>query len=445
MSESHAIMDGNVHVYRRENSRYWQCAVYLSGRNHRQTTGQANLALAIEFARDWYLDRVAEDRLRQKGLMPGPAGVAITAPEPPRPRVPGEKTFRQAASVFLREYETMTQGERNAEYVASKERLLRLYILPFLGDLPLSAITAGRIQDYRLHRLTPPEQLKPTRYQVNGREVVGRQRKWKRPSRSTLHAEIVCLRQVLKTANRNGWMASLPDMSAPYKASGKISHRAWFSPDEYRRLYEATRERARNPKKERWRGECEQFHDYVLFMVNTGLRPDEASRLQFRDVNVVVDEDTRERILEIEVRGKRGVGYCKSMPGAVLPFQRVRKRKNPSPSDPVFGAIQRELLNTILDELDLKKDRDGNPRTAYSLRHTYICLRLMEGADIYQVAKNCRTSVEMIEKYYASHIKNTLDAAAINVRKDPPARKIPSAPRRSGKRYARPAANAAPL
>jgi hypothetical protein len=41
----------------------------------------------------------------------------------------------------------------------------------------------------------------------------------------------------------------------------------------------------------------------------------------------------------------------------------------------------------------------------------------MEGADIYQIAKNCRTSVEMIEKYYASHLKNTLDAAAINVRK----------------------------
>ena len=41
----------------------------------------------------------------------------------------------------------------------------------------------------------------------------------------------------------------------------------------------------------------------------------------------------------------------------------------------------------------------------------------MEGADIYQIAKNCRTSVEMIEKYYASHINTMLDAAAINVRK----------------------------
>ena len=41
-------------------------------------------------------------------------------------------------------------------------------------------------------------------------------------------------------------------------------------------------------------------------------------------------------------------------------------------------------------------------RAAYSLRHTYICMRLMEGADIYQIAKNCRTSVEMIEKFYAA-------------------------------------------
>ena len=41
----------------------------------------------------------------------------------------------------------------------------------------------------------------------------------------------------------------------------------------------------------------------------------------------------------------------------------------------------------------------------------------MAGADIYQIVKvkNCRTSVEMIEKYCAAHIKTSLDAAAINV------------------------------
>jgi hypothetical protein len=64
----------------------------------------------------------------------------------------------------------------------------------------------------------------------------------------------------------------------------------------------------------------------------------------------------------------------------------------PQPIDLLFPTSHRELLNPILGELKLKHDRDGNVRTSYSLRHTYICFRLMEGADIYQIAKNCRTS-----------------------------------------------------
>src|SRR5258708_34439860 len=105
------------------------------------------------------------------------------------------------------------------------------------------------------------------------------------------------------------------------------------------------------------------------------------------------------------------------MPGAVTPFERLKERnKPPAPDNLIFGKIQRELFNALLDELGLKIDRDGQRRSAYSLRHTYICMRLMDGADRYQVAKNCRTSVEMIEKYYAAHITNRLNASAINVR-----------------------------
>lgn len=200
------------------------------------------------------------------------------------------------------------------------------------------------------------------------------------------------------------------------------------------------------------------MHDYVLFMANTGLRPDEAKNLEHRDVEIVEDDATGERILEIEVRGKRGVGYCKSMPSAVIPYERLLNRAKPvegesrragqqrrreggeapaeptpvfpEPLDKVFPGNHVKLFNNLLARAKLKLDRDGNARTAYSLRHTYICLRLMEGADIYQVAKNCRTSVEMIEKFYAAHIKSTLDAASINVRKaKPPARKKSDAAR----------------
>jgi hypothetical protein len=42
----------------------------------------------------------------------------------------------------------------------------------------------------------------------------------------------------------------------------------------------------------------------------------------------VHSHDRKRLILEIEVRGKRGVGYCKSMTGAVMPYERLRKRNN---------------------------------------------------------------------------------------------------------------------
>jgi integrase len=101
----------------------------------------------------------------------------------------------------------------------------------------------------------------------------------------------------------------------------------------------------------------------------------------------------------------------------VRPFQRLVERNSTSPTDRVFPADYKKRFNRVLGDLNLKLDRSGNRRTAYSLRHSYISFLLLEVADIYQIAKSCRTSVEMIEKYYAVHLKNALDAAAINRRK----------------------------
>jgi hypothetical protein len=95
------------------------------------------------------------------------------------------------------------------------------------------------------------------------------------------------------------------------------------------------------------------------------------------------------------------------------PTQRPARRRPPV----------RSLRNSVCANAYASRTRARTFRSLYCrtllarVRHTYICLRLLEGADVYQIAKNCRTSIEMIEKYYAVHLKNTLDAAAINVRK----------------------------
>lgn len=386
--EKHQILGGRVYVYRRERSRYWQCSTCLKGRNYRKSTREDSLARAKDFAEDWFFELRGKARTGELN---------------------SERTFKEAAERFKREYAVITEGDRNAGYVANTMARLDNYLIPFLGDKGVSEISGGVVQEYRIWR----QSYSAPRYRGGELKPLPEP---KRPSASTLHQEIVALRQVLKTAIRHGWLDRLPDLSAPYRKSTKVSHRAWFSPDEYKQLYTATRARiAKARSNHRW--SAEQLHDYVLFMANTGLRPDEAKNLQHQDVEVVEDEDTEETILVIAVRGKRGVGYCKSMPGAVRPYERLVERNTPEPTDPLFPISLHTGLNSVLEQEGLKFDREGQRRTAYSLRHTYICLRLMEGADIYQIAKNCRTSVEMIEKYYASHIANSIDTAAVNVRK----------------------------
>jgi integrase len=406
MTARHEILGGKVQLYKRGS--IWHCSASVGGIQHRETTKKEELGQAEDAAEDWYLE------LRGK-FKRGELGKLVEAD--------AHKTFGEAAEEFIREFPLLTEGQRSKTYIAGVVRRLRGHIIPFLGPKGISKVTPGAVQEYFVHRVEA------------AKETTG-----KTLARNTMHQERVAIRQVLKSAHRHGDLEQMPDLSQPYRSNVKISHRAWFASAEYKQLYNATRDRIKNPLNNKYRDDYEDLHDYVLFMVNTGLRPDEAKRLEFRDVAIVKDRDSGETILEIDVvRGKRGVGFCKSMPGAVLPFKRITARRKPTPTERVFPVSHHELFNTILKELDLKFDREGQRRTFYSLRHTYICLRLMEGADVYQIAKNCRTSVKMIEDFYASHIKNTVDASIINVRRSRgrrtavPSRKRPNTARKANR------------
>jgi hypothetical protein len=89
VSESHTILGDKVHIYRRPNSLSWQCASYLGGKNRRTTTKEDSLSKAKEFAEDWYLQ--LRGKLRDGNLKSG-------------------KMFREAAKLYLREFDIITQG-----------------------------------------------------------------------------------------------------------------------------------------------------------------------------------------------------------------------------------------------------------------------------------------------------------------------------------------------
>lgn len=411
------MLGGKLQLEQRGSSRFWQARASVGGKQRQFSTKQESLEKAQKAAEDWYITLKAKDRV----------GVLDSGP-----------TFSKAASQFQKEYGLITDGQRSPKWTAGHELRLRVHLVPFFGDLPINKLTAGKVQEYRVHRMTT--------YMLPNPHSKGKHKpKTKPPARSTLHNEIITLSLVLQTAQRHGWIDHLPNLSAPYKSQAKRTHRPWFSPEEYKQLYEAARKYAREDVSDFYRWNAEQVYDFILFMANTGLRPDEAYNLEHRDVRIAEDDHSGGEILEIEVRGKRGVGHGKSMPGAVRVYRRLLARAKPvqeesrrerqlrkkgggdappspvpafpQPTDKVFPGNHIKLFNNLLERTGLKLDRDGKPRTAYSLRHTYICMRLMENADIYQIAKNCRTSVEMIEKHYAIHLKHTLDTSAINVMK----------------------------
>lgn len=178
MLENHTIMDGRIHLYRRAGSRFSQCAVFLTGRNYRQSTRRISPTQSSSHGSGFWIGprRIA---CRGGGIEPPAAPAARPEVKRPKRKLSSEKTFREAAAAFVREYGTLTEGERNAEYVRSKEAL-RLQLLPFFGDLPLSEVTAGRIRDYRLHRLEPPEKPLARRHRYNHRDLIGRPRPWKK-------------------------------------------------------------------------------------------------------------------------------------------------------------------------------------------------------------------------------------------------------------------------
>jgi hypothetical protein len=168
-------------------------------------------------------------------------------------------------------------------------------------------------------------------------------------------------------------------------------------------------------------------------MANTGLRPDEAPNLEHRDVEIVIDDETGQHIIEIEVRGKRGVGFCKSMPNAVRPYERLLGRPKPvqgesrrlrhrramegitgapetpvaelpKPTDSVFPGNHVKLFNGILDKLayaaDAQQARGSEAQPLLAAReYRAAVIAAMSGLDV------------VLQKYVGSAIKPTMSVS----------------------------------
>ena len=57
----------------------------------------------------------------------------------------------------------------------------------------------------------------------------------------------------------------------------------------------------------------------------------------------------------------------------------------------------------LLKDSGLLRDKHGEVRTLYSLRHTYATFQVLNGIDLHVLARQMGTSIAMLEKHY-SHL-----------------------------------------
>ncbi len=82
-------------------------------------------------------------------------------------------------------------------------------------------------------------------------------------------------------------------------------------------------------------------------------------------------------------------------------------------------------FNWVLAATGLKMGPHGQPRSLYSLRHSAITFRLLygQGIDLLTLARNARTSVDVINRHYASTVTGEQNIALLQSRRHPQSRR----------------------
>lgn len=314
--------------------------------------------------------------------------------------------------VLLMEQERVSRDEiTQGSYLMTKGRLEGL-VFQFLKTQPLAQINSETMEAF-VSFLTSQHLAPPT--------IVG---------------YMALIRKLLRLMLRQGVIDKLPLFP---KVKSPANSRGAFTVTEYRAILKKSKALAGQTfddwgvGKRAWirkKYQCmsDSMNALILFMVYTFLRPGDIRQLKNKHVEVVRGSFNYLRLTLPEV--KRHKAPVVSLPAAVGIYERLLHRQLSSgyghPEDYVFFPEEknRRLIldvigwqfNLILKELGLKQGPHGVNRSLYSLRHTSITFRLIYGGniDLLTLARNARTSVEMIEKFYASTLSAEMNIALLH-------------------------------
>ena len=229
---------------------------------------------------------------------------------------------------------------------------------------------------------------------------------------------LVVLRKILKFAIANDLIDKLPVFP---KVHGKLQtsqKRDYLTDEEYESLVRMSEVCASEETIVRGVTITLEMKFLIQFMVNSFIRPSDLRVLKHKHVNIKkVGKD--EWIVLSHPATKTTANEVQAMPATVGVYKqlcalRLQTQKKISPDEYVFFpqykvrdtamSVIGRLFREILERTGISEQTDKNV-TLYSLRHTSIMMRLVKGnVNTLHLARNARTSQQMIDQFYASHL-----------------------------------------
>ncbi len=403
--------NGEVVLYKRGDSKRWQARFKLKDLKwHRVATKHVNIQFAAETACEAY-DRA---RFLYDEKIP------ITS-----------KHFDSVADIAVDEMEKQLKAGVGKSVYNDYISVIKKYLKPFFGAKAINTIGYEEIKKYSDWRTV---QMK------------------KPPVASTVTTHISAFNRVFDCAVERGWIAAAQVPKMKNNGEKGVAREA-FSLSEYKSLTSFMPKWAQKGHTAKTREMRELLRDYVLILVNTGMRHGtETKDMKWRDIEWITKN--KEQYLQITVTGKVGKRQLIARHNTEDYLIRIQQRQSNIAHLEFDTLLKRRLnenvfklrsgettanlsqtFNNLMRDSGLDADRDVKQRRSlYSLRHTYAHLALLkERMDVYTLAKQMGTSVKMIEQHYG-HLQPSQKADVIagkrmNTRKTTAAKKTETQPK----------------
>lgn len=377
-SETISVLDGEITLFKRPNSQYWQSRFKLeNGQWHHASTGS---------------DQIAEATTRSIAIYETvKAKISNSLPLTRR-------TFRRIAEdelASLANLKNISNQTRN-DYIY----IITNYLIPFFGRHQVDEITEEMVADFSSWRISKMGRV---------------------PMKDTQRYHSTTYNRIINRARASGFISQHQEIPGLLIDGEKGKPRPGFSRQEIDRLIDFMEywdEYKRYGRTERSRKMQILCRCYVEFLLYTGARPGtETMPLRWKDLQWHLIG--KRKYLRVWVSGKTGPRYLiakddlwpsltRLMKWQGLPYKSLDQLLAANVNKLIFAMPEGDqpyglegVFERLMKDSELLKDHAGQRRTLYSLRHTYATFALADGVDIHTVARQMGTSVLMLEKHYS--------------------------------------------